>query len=152
MAGEPVVFRDVPGVADIERRLHDEQANRLMKPEIEQLAVDIDRMSLTLFGVTRGQTYYEAQPHADRPAYEEDWEQRFTFLDDIWEEELAYWEAAGLDMSDGEGEPLLCVDVFGRQIVCAVLGIHRSAALLFAQARSPRRIPRLQRRRGGASF
>lgn len=127
-----IVFRDLPGIADIEQRLHDRYENRLMKPEIEQLSVDIDRMSLRLFGVTGGQTEYEAQPHVDRPFYPEDWEQHFAFLDDLWEEELAYWEAAGLDMSDGEGEPLLCVDVFGRQIICAILGIHRSAALLFA--------------------
>ena len=42
------------------------------------------------------------------------------------------WRAYGLDCCCEQGRSLHCLEFFGRQLICALDGLHPSAALPFA--------------------
>lgn len=128
-----IVLRDIPGIAEIEARLSEEDAGRLMRPEIEELRKDIDLLSLRLFGATASQTDYRSLPWDTRPASEDEWEAHFEFLEYEFDEEDDFWSAFEVDVTDGAGEQLLCIDVLGRQLVCALKQVHPIASLLFVE-------------------
>ena len=50
----------------------------------------------------------------------------------------AYWRGFGLDICCEQGDTLHCLEVFGRQLICALHGLHPNAALAFADQKLPR--------------
>ena len=48
----------------------------------------------------------------------------------------AYWKAFDLDLRCEEGGRLHCLEVFGRQLICALHGLHPRAVLTFADRRT----------------
>ena len=129
------VFRDLPGVADFEKRFA--MRDRLMLDELKQLMSDGDKLSLELFGITLEQTI---DPPAVPDGYIEDawsakrseWNRHFAWLEqDETEAEAAFWDAIGIDMTDTDGDYLACLYEFGRQIVCVVKSLHPDASFRF---------------------
>jgi len=132
----PIIFRDLPGVASVERQLALHARDRLLDDEIEELPYFIDEASLGLFGITRQDTLYWALPapvraQHDRPA----WEAHFDVLGRYSRDPNSHWSAFDLDLRCEEGNSLHCLEVFGRQLVCALHGLHPKAILAFADRR-----------------
>lgn len=124
------MFRDAPGIADMELRVR--SYDKLVRPEIEQLIDDANALSLQLFGITHSDTSFYEVPESARSGSIVEWEKHFEFLDDEFEEEDAFWQAFGIDICGTDGEVLECFDLFGRQMVCALKRLHPHAALHFA--------------------
>jgi len=125
-----IVFRELPGIASIEQRL--EMDGRLMRDEIDALERDIEAKSLELFGVIERDTLYWSAPESvSRTHTIEEWESHFEFLEYHFDEEDAFWAALGLDVADIDGEQLLCMDRFGRQLICSVKGLIPDAKPYF---------------------
>lgn len=53
-------------------------------------------------------------------AREQAWEENFAFLEYLWDEEDAFWAAAGWNVNHDDGEQLLLMEHVGRQLVCVV--------------------------------
>lgn len=102
-----------------------------MKDERQKLERDLDLKSVELFGLTREQTLFRALSPELAPDAFEKWEIHFEFLEWEYDEEGTFWDAIGIDVSDGNGQQLLCLDYFGRQMVCAIKGLHPAAGLAF---------------------
>lgn len=130
----PIVFRQLPLVAAVERQLDLQFRDRLLDDEIEELPHLIDEASLQLFGITGQDTFYWALPKAVRSRFgRAEWESNFDILGRYTRDRNDHWRAFGLDLCCEEGDTLHCVEVFGRQLVCALNGLHPNAVLAFAE-------------------
>ena len=135
-----ILFRDLPGVAEIERQLDLQLRDRLLDDELEELPHRIDETSRALFNITGHDTHYSALPDSVRARFTRDqWEAQFAVLGEYRRDPNAIWRSFGLDVRCPEGRGLHCLEVFGRQLVCAVQGLHPHAVLVFAERESPRR-------------
>jgi hypothetical protein len=132
-----IVFRDLPDVAAVERQLHLQFRDLLLDDELEELPNLVDDASLQLFGITQRDTFYWALPEPLRAKYgRADWEANFDVLGHHSRDPNAHWSAFGIDLRCEEGRALHCVDVFGRQLVCALNGLHPRAVLAFADGKT----------------
>jgi hypothetical protein len=130
-----IVFRHLPGVAEVERRLSLHARGHLAEEEIEELPHLLDDTSLGLFGITRNDTLYGALPEPVRIRFARaEWEAQFDHLGHYARDPNARWRAFDLDLTCGEGRSLHCLELFGRQLVCAVRGLHPEARLIFAES------------------
>ena len=128
-----IVFRDLPAVSAVERQLSLHARDRLLDDEVEELPHLIDDASVRLFGITRRDTFYWALPDPVRARQSRaDWEEHFDVLGQYSRDPNAHWGAFDLDLRCEEGGRLLCLEVFGRQLVCALHGLHPQAVLAFA--------------------
>ena len=130
----PIVFRHLPAVAEVERQLELQSRDRLLDDEIEGLPHLIDAASIELFGIASQDTFYWALPDAVRARYgRAEWEANFDILGHYTRDPNAHWRAFGLDLRCEQGDTLHCLEVFGRQLVCALHGLHPNAMLAFAE-------------------
>ena len=120
-----VVFRELPGIAEYERRC--EASDRMMKDELAELDEERDRLSMRLFGITYADTLQPYDLDVDWP----DWVTRFNWIEEDCEYEELFWEAIGIDMTNVEGDYLCCLSDFGRQITCVVHQLHPAASFRF---------------------
>jgi hypothetical protein len=128
----PIVFRHLPPVAAVERQLELQFRDRLLDDEIEELPHLIDDASIELFGITSQDTFYWALPDAVRARYgRAEWDANFDILGRYTRDPNAHWRAFDLDLCCEGGETLHCLEVFGRQLVCALYGLHPKAVLAF---------------------
>jgi hypothetical protein len=127
-----IVFRTLPAIALVERQLALHARDRLLDDEIDELPHLIDDASVALFGITRRDTFYWALPGPVRGRYgRAEWEENFDMLWEYNRDANARWRAFGLDLCCEEGRSLHCLEVFGRQLVCALNGLHPRAVLAF---------------------
>lgn len=134
-----IVFRELPTVSAIERQLHLHARDHLLDDEVEELPHLIDDASLELFGITRRDTFYWALPDPVRAQYgRSDWEANFDVLGQYSRDPNAYWSAFDLDLRCPKGSSLHCLEVFGRQLVCALHGLHPQAVLAFTDRKTPK--------------
>lgn len=132
----PIVFRELPAVAEVERQLHLQFRDRLLDDELEELPHLIDDASIQLFGITQRDTFYWALPDAIRARFSRSgWEEQFDMLGHYTRDPNAHWRTFDLDLRCPEGGRLHCLEVFGRQLVCALNGLHPNAVLAFAPAK-----------------
>jgi hypothetical protein len=130
----PIVFRHLPAVAAVERQLELQSRGHLLDDELEELPHLIDDASRELFGITANDTFYASLPDAVRAQYARtEWEANFEILGRYSRDPNAHWRAFGLDLRCERGHTLHCVEVFGRQLVCALNGLHPKAVLAFAE-------------------
>jgi hypothetical protein len=130
--GMTIVFRHLPAVAEVERQLELQFRDRLLDDELEELPHLIDEASLQLFGITSQDTFYWALPDAVRARYDRaEWDANFDILGHYTRDPNAHWRAFGLDLCCEQGDTLHCLEVFGRQLVCALHGLHPKAVLAF---------------------
>jgi hypothetical protein len=135
----PIIFRDLPAVAVIEREFDMRFRDRLLDDEIEELPHLIDDASVELFGITQGDTFYWALPEIARRRYGRiEWEENFAVLGHYTRDPNAYWRAFDLDVRCEQGSRLHCFEVFGRQLVCALHGLHPKARFTFVAPQSSR--------------
>ena len=132
-----IVFRDLPAVSSVERQLHLHARDRLLDDDVEELPHLIDDASEQLFGITRRDTFYWALPDPVRSQYgRAEWEAHFDVLGHYTRDPNAYWSAFDLDLRCPEGGRLHCLEVFGRQLVCALHGLHPQAVLAFVDRKA----------------
>ena len=132
-----IVFRDLPAVALVERQLDLHDRDRLLDDELEELPHLIDDASIELFGITQSDTFYWALPSAVRAQYSRvEWETHFDVLGEYSRDPNAYWSAFDLDLRCEQGSSLHCLDAFGRQLLCALHGLHPRAVLAFADRKT----------------
>lgn len=132
-----IVFRHLPGVSEVERQLDLHARDRLLDDELEELPYLIDDTSLALFGITRRDTLYWALPEPVRDRFgRAEWEDHFETLGHYSRDPNAHWHAFDLDLRCEQGGRLHCFEVFGRQLVCAVRGLHPQAVLAFANRKT----------------
>ena len=128
-----IAFRHLPAVAAVEQQLRLQSRGLLAQEEAEELAHLIDDASRGLFGITANDTLYAALPEAVRARYgRAEWEAKFDALGHYARDPNAQWREFGLDLCCDEGRSLHCLDVFGRQLICALNGLHPQAVLVFA--------------------
>ena len=128
-----IVFRHLPAVAEVEEQLRLQSRGLLADDEAEELPHLVDDASRALFGITANDTFYAALPETVRATYDRgEWEAHFDSLGQHARDPNALWRQFGLDLCCGEGRSLHCLDVFGRQLVCALKGLHPQALLVFA--------------------
>jgi hypothetical protein len=128
-----ITFRHLPAVADVEEQLRLQSRGLLSAEQAEELPHLIDDASRELFGITANDTLYPALPEAVRASYgRAQWEANFDRLGQYGRDANAYWSGFGLDCCCDEGRALHCLDVFGRQLICALNGLHPQAVLAFA--------------------
>ena len=133
------VFRNLPGVAAVEKQLDMHFRDRLLDDEIDELPCLIDETSISLFGITRRDTFYWALPDPVRVKYDRaEWESNFDILWQHSREPNQHWRAFGLDVCCEDGSALHCLEVFGRQLVCALNCLHPQADLVFRHVESSR--------------
>jgi hypothetical protein len=133
----PIIFRDLPAVAAVERQLELQFRDRLLDDELEELPHLIDGASIELFGITRQDTFYWALPEPVRARFTRDgWEEQFDLLGHYTRDPNAHWSAFDLDLRCPEGGRLHCLEVFVRQLVCATRRLHPGAVLAFADRSS----------------
>ena len=133
----PIIFRDLPLVSGVERQLRLHAGDRLLDDELEELPHLVDEASLGLFGITQRDTFYWALPDPVRARYGRlEWEAHFDVLGHFTRDPNAHWKAFDLDLRCDQGGRLHCLEVFGRQLVCAVNGLHPRAVLAFAEGRT----------------
>ena len=130
-----IVFRHLPAVAAVEEQLHLQSRGLLLDDELEELPHLIDDASRELFGITANETIYAALPDAVRARYRRaEWEPNFDILHGYTRDPNAHWCVFGLDLRCEQGDALHCVEVFGRQLICALEGLHPNAVLAFAES------------------
>ena len=128
-----IIFRNLPVVAAVERQLGLHARDRLLDDEVEELPHLIEDASVQLFGITRRDTFYWALPEPLATRYDRDeWEANFDVLGHYTRDPNAHWNAFDLDLRCEQGGRLHCSEVFGRQLVCALNGLHPKAVLAFA--------------------
>lgn len=128
-----IVFRHLPAVAEVEEQLRLQSRGLLAEHEAEELPHLIDDASRALFGITANDTFYPALPEAVRANFgRAEWEANFDMLGQYARDPNAHWRGFGLDCCCAEGRSLHCLDVFGRQLVCALNRLHPQAVLAFA--------------------
>jgi len=127
-----IVFRHLPAVAAVEEQLRLQSRGLLANDEAEELPHVVDDASRELFGITANDTLYAALPEAVRARYgRAEWEAHFEALGQYARDANARWRGFGLDLCCEEGRSLHCLDVFGRQLICALNGLHPLAVLAF---------------------
>jgi hypothetical protein len=132
-----ILFRDLPAVAAVECQLRLHTVDRLLDDEVEELPYLIDDASLELFGITERDTFYWALPEPVRARYgRAEWEANFGVLSHYTRDPNAHWHSFDLDLRCAEGGRLHCLEVFGRQLVCALDGLHPQAVLAFLDRRT----------------
>jgi hypothetical protein len=132
-----IVFRDLPAVSSVERQLHLHARDRLLDDDVKELLHLIDDASVQLFGITQRDTFYWALPDPVRARYgRTDWEAHFDVLGHFTRDPNAHWSAFDLDLRCPEGGRLHCLEVFGRQLVCALHGLHPQAVIAFADRKA----------------
>ena len=132
-----IVFRDLPAVSSVERQLHLHARDRLLDDDVKELLHLIDDASVQLFGITQRDTFYWALPDPVRARYgRTDWEAHFDVLGHFTRDPNAHWSAFDLDLRCPEGGRLHCLEVFGRQLVCALHGLHPQALIAFADRKA----------------
>lgn len=130
-----ILFRSLPAVADVERQLALHARDRLLDDELEELPHRIDDASVELFGITQRDTFHWALPDAVRQRYGRiEWEEQFDVLARYARDPNDFWSGFGLDLRCAEGLGLHCVEAFGRQLICALYGLHPRAMLTFADS------------------
>ena len=128
-----IVFRHLPAVAAVEEQLRLQSRGLLPDEEADELPHLIDDASRELFGITANDTFYPALPEAVRARYgRAEWEANFDLLGHYSREPNEYWRGFGLDCCCEQGRALHCLDLLGRQLVCALNGLHPHAVLAFA--------------------
>jgi hypothetical protein len=128
-----IVFRHLPAVAAVEEQLRLQSRGLLPDEEAEELPHLIDDASRELFGITANDTLYPALPEAVRAQYgPAEWEANFDLLGRYARDANAPWRAFGLDCCCDKGRSLHCLELFGRQLICALHGLHPQAVLAFA--------------------
>ena len=134
-----IIFRDLPLVSSVERQLQLHARDRLLDDDIEELPHLIDDASVRLLGITQRDTFYWALPEPVRAQYgRAEWESNFDVLGQYSRDPNAYWGAFDLDLRCEEGGRLHCLEVFGRQLICALHGIHPHAVLAFVDPKTSR--------------
>ena len=134
-----IVFRHLTAIAVVERQLDMRFRDRLHEDELEELPHLIDDASVELFGITERDTFYWALPEPLRGRYGRiEWEKNFEVLGHYTRNPNAYWQSFDLDLRCEKGSRLHCLEVFGRQLVCALEGLHPQALLAFAHLKTPR--------------
>jgi hypothetical protein len=132
-----ILFRDLPAVSEVERQLGLRARDRLLDDDIEELPHLIDDASWELFGITQRDTFYWALPEQVRMKYgRTEWEARFEILGHYTRDPNAHWDAFDLDLRCEEGGRLHCLELFGRQLVCALYGLHPQAVLAFVDRKA----------------
>ena len=132
-----IIFRDLAPVSAVERQLQLHVRDRLLDDDVEELPHLIDDASAQLFGITQRDTFYWALPDPVRARYDRaEWEAHFDVLGHYTRDPNAHWKAFDLDLRCPEGGRLHCLEVFGRQLVCALNGLHPQAVLAFAERRA----------------
>ena len=127
-----IVFRDLPGVWTVERQLDMHFRDLLLDDEVEELPHVIDDTSVELFGITQRDTFYWALPEPVRGKYRRaEWEANFDLLGHYSRDPNAHWRAYDLDLRCEQGGRLHCFEVFGRQLICALYGLHPRAVIAF---------------------
>ena len=127
-----IVLRHLPAVAAVEEQLRLQSRGLLPDDEADELPHLMDDASRELFGITANDTFYPALPEGVRARYSRaEWDEHFETLGQYDRDPNAHWLAFGLDCCCDEGRPLHCLDVFGRQLVCALNGLHPQAVLAF---------------------
>ena len=128
-----IALRHLPAVAALEEQLRLQSRGLLADDEAEELPHLIDDASRALFGITANDTFYPALPEAVRAKYgRAEWESNFDGLGQYARDPNAHWREFGLDLCCEQGETLHCLEVFGRQLVCALDGLHPNAVIAFA--------------------
>ena len=128
-----IIFRELPAVSAVERQLHLHARDRLLDDDVEELPHLIDDASVQLFGITQRDTFYWALPEPVRARFgRAEWEANFDVLGHYSRDPNAHWKTFDLDLCCEEGSSLHCLEVFGRQLVCALNGLHPDAVLAFA--------------------
>ena len=113
--------------------------DRLLDDEIEELPHLIDDASVALFGITQRDTFYWALPDPVRAQYgRAEWEKNFDVLGHYTRDPNEHWSAFDLDLRCDKAGRLHCLELFGRQLVCALHGLHPQAVLAFADRRTSR--------------
>jgi hypothetical protein len=134
-----IVFRHLPAVAELEEQLRLQSRGLLADEESEELPHLIDDGSRELFGITANDTLYPALPETVRARYAPtEWEANFDILGDYSRDPNAHWRVFDLDLCSEQGDPLHCLEVFGRQLICALHCLHPNAVLAFAGRELPR--------------
>jgi hypothetical protein len=129
-----IAFRHLPAVAAIEQQLRLQSLGLLSHDEAEELPHLIDDASRELFGITANDTLYAAVPEEVRHRCSHaEWEAQFEILAGYTPDPNAYWSSFGLDFRCEHGRSLRCLEVFGRQLICALDGLHPQAVLTFAR-------------------
>jgi hypothetical protein len=129
-----IVFRHLPAVAAVEEQLRLQSLGLLADEELEELPHLIDDASRELFRITANDTVYTALPEAVRARYgRAEWEANFEMLGHYSRDPNAHWRTFGLDLCCEQGDTLHCLEVFGRQLVCALHGLHPKAVIAFAE-------------------
>ena len=88
-----------------------------------------DALSVRLFGLAVADTHFPTHTGEDEATWDRSfhqWEDNFACLNpapDGWTATLLIFEAAGWDITDGQGEPLAILDYVGRQLVCVAKGL-----------------------------
>ena len=127
-----IVFRELPGVATVERQLDLQFRDRLLDDEVEELPHLIDDTSVRLLGITRRDTFYWALPEPVRGKYGRiEWEANFDVLGQYSHDRNSYWTRFNLDLRCEHGGGLHCFEVFGRQLICALHRLHPQAVMVF---------------------
>ena len=128
-----IIFRNLPAVSEVERQLDLLARDRLLDDEVEELPHLIDDASVQLFGITQRDTFYWALPAPVAARYDrEEWEANFDLLGHYTRDPNAHWNAFDLDLRCDQGGRLHCSEVFGRQLIVALRGLHPKAVLAFA--------------------
>lgn len=128
-----ILFRDLPGIAAVERQLDLHFRDRLLDDEVEELPHLIDDASLALFGITRRDTFYWALPQPVAARFTRAaWEANFDVLGHYSRDPNTHWAQFGLDVRCAEAGRLHCFELFGRQLLCAAKDLHPQASLAFA--------------------
>lgn len=123
-----IIFRELPGVAAIEQQLGFHARAHLFEEESEELSHLLDDRSRALFGITWNDTLYPALPASITARFSRaEWESQFDVL--ATHDLEAHWQAFDLDLRCEEGRPLHCIEVFGRQLVVTLNGLHPNAVL-----------------------
>jgi hypothetical protein len=127
-----IVLRHLPAVAAVEEQLRLQSLGLLPEEEAEELPHLIDDSSRALFGITANDTVYAALPEAVRARYgRAEWEGNFDLLGQFARDANAHWRDFGLDCCCEQGHTLHCLELFGRQLLCVVNGLHPLAVLAF---------------------
>ena len=135
----PILFRHLPAVAAIEEQLRLQARGLLPHEEAEELPHLVDDASRELFGITANDTLYAALPEAVRARYGRyEWEVQFDRLGWHARDANGYWRAFGLDCCCEQGRALHCLEVFGRQLICALERLHPLAVVSFVDIEMPR--------------